>query len=625
MPSVFRFPSRPFIAMAAAAVLLAGTGCAQLPTQVERPVSRAMAPSEDTPLATLVRERRAAQGARAESGFVLLSTPQSAYGSRLALVDAARRTLDLQYYAIHADASTGRLLGAVRAAARRGVRVRILLDDFHTTGRNALVMGLAFEPNIEMRMFNPLAGARGSSLGRMLNVVSDFDRLQQRMHNKLFIADNVMGVAGGRNLGDAYFGIAEGSNFVDLDVLAAGPVVREMSASFDRYWNNDLAYPVQSLVSREELRDIRGTTPAPDDSHDERRDAGGAPPVPAPSPTRGGSDGSPGLPDGEPRPNPAGPSATQRAAAWDQQPIDLAQAAFVWAPAVLLADQPAKIAADPDSGDATGPVGSAGPADAANAAGGAGRAGDAGATANAANSANPGNPANAASAASAETGETVVDGLLHLIGQARRELVVITPYFVPGPDMKAAFAQARSRGVRVRILTNSLASNDAPIAHVGYARHREELLAMGVELYEMRSELAGVGRAFGTLGSGVSGSGSVGGSGAGASRSMLHSKALVMDGRLIVVGSMNLDLRSQLHNTEVALAIRSAQLSGMATTQIDAFLRKGAWRVEREGAGLVWRAPADSGLADTRTEPDTSLALRLLLKVAGPLAPDELL
>lgn len=209
----------------------------------------------------------------------------------------------------------------------------------------------------------------------------------------------------------------------------------------------------------------------------------------------------------------------------------------------------------------------------------------------------------------------MVDGLLKLMDHTRNELLIISPYFVPGEDMKAAFARALARGVRVRILTNSLASNDAPIAHVGYARHREALLAMGVELFEMRSEQANLGSAFG----------SSGGSATGASRSMLHSKVMVVDGRLLVVGSMNLDLRSQLQNTEIALLIRNRELSHEAAEQINVAMRKGAWRLERRDGALVWRAPEDSGLQDATTDPDTSLGLRLLLKLLGPLAPDHLL
>jgi phosphatidylserine/phosphatidylglycerophosphate/cardiolipin synthase-like enzyme len=165
------------------------------------------------------------------------------------------------------------------------------------------------------------------------------------------------------------------------------------------------------------------------------------------------------------------------------------------------------------------------------------------------------------------------------------------------------------------VLTNSLASNDAPVAHVGYSRHRQDLLKIGVELYELRSEQASVSNAFGS-----SGDGSIG-----ASRSMLHSKVLVMDGRLLVVGSMNLDLRSQLQNTEIALLVRSAELSRSASEQIERGMREGSWRVELNDGSLVWRAPEGSGLKDTSTEPDASLTLRLMLKLFGPLAPDQLL
>ena len=226
------------------------TACAELPKNVDRPVSAALASPAGTPLGELVQQRRVSAGTRHTSGFVLLDGPPAAYGSRLALVEGARKTLDLQYYAIHADASTARLLRAVREAAERGVRVRILLDDFHSTGRDAVVMRMALVPNVEMRMFNPLAGARASTLGRFLNSIEDAARIQQRMHNKLFIADNVLAVAGGRNLGDAYFGKNNKGNFIDLDVLVAGPLVQDLSRSFDAYWNNERAYPVQSLVWR---------------------------------------------------------------------------------------------------------------------------------------------------------------------------------------------------------------------------------------------------------------------------------------------------------------------------------------------------------------------------------------
>ncbi|MBV7455362.1 phospholipase D family protein [Acidovorax sp. sif1233] len=616
-----------WLAVLAMCIASAITGCAGLPKDVDRPVSSALASPADTALGQLVETRRASAGGRHPSGFLLLSGPQAAYSSRLALVDAAQKTLDLQYYAIHADASTERLLLGVIAAAQRGVRVRVLLDDFHSTGRDAQVMRLAFVPNIEMRMFNPLTGARGSPLGRMLGALGDFSRVQQRMHNKLFIADNAMGVTGGRNLGDAYFGNADSGNFVDLDVLAAGPVVQDLSRSFDSYWNNERAYPVQSLVTQQELDTLRERTRTSDAA---RRD-------------RIAGQGGTLAPDSQPVQDGSQTTTAQRARIWDYEPMDLAQAQFTWAPAAVLVDKPAKI---PPDGTSTGALPEKAPARASPMAitSRGPRAATAGAVASApvparatdtASGPLPGpNPPSTASAAPGVPGaealdaqtDTVVDGLLQLMGQARQDLLIISPYFVPGPDMKQAFAAARARGVRVRVLTNSLASNDAPIAHAGYARHRPDLLAMGVELYEMRSELTGVLRgALGSTGS-TGGGGKAGASGAvGSSRAMLHSKLLILDGRLLAVGSMNLDIRSQRQNTEIALLIRSGDLSRRATAQIEAALREVAWHVQLNDDRLVWRAPEGSGLADATSEPDASAPLRLMLQLLGPLAPDHLL
>ncbi|MET3383990.1 phospholipase D family protein [Variovorax paradoxus] len=571
MPSSFQTFLRRSTALLALLILGA---CAQLPQNVDRPVSTALAsPAAGTAMADLVQQRRQTDKARYESGFLLLGGPQAAYGSRLALIEGAQKTLDLQYYAIHADASTGRLLRGLRSAAERGVRVRVLLDDFHTTGRDALVLGLAFIPNIEMRLFNPLAGSRDSTFSRLLNSIDDASRIQQRMHNKLFLADNVLGVTGGRNLGDAYFGNATNGNFVDVDVLAAGPIVQDLSRSFDSYWNNERAYPVQSLVTREELQAMRDRARKADQELAEESAS-----------QQKASDNAP-------------PTAEQRARAWDEKPLDLRTATFVWAPAAMLADKPGKIPADsgPESAKAPGLLVS--------------RPGDKAGT-------SPGAASLEAASDLAASGDTVVEGLLQLIGQARADLLIISPYFVPGKDMLQAFSAARTRGVRIRVLTNSLASNDAPVAHVGYARHREELLGMGIELYELRSEQAGFGNVFGSSG---------GSSATGESRAMLHSKVLVKDGRLLVVGSMNLDLRSQLQNTEIALLIRSNELSRAASEQIERGMRERSWHVELVDGSLLWRAPEGSGLKDTTTEPDASATLRLLLKLFGPLAPDQLL
>jgi cardiolipin synthase C len=197
-----------------------------------------------------------------------------------------------------------------------------------------------------------------------------------------------------------------------------------------------------------------------------------------------------------------------------------------------------------------------------------------------------------------------------LVEQARRDLLIVTPYFVPGPRMMAQLSDIRKKGVRVRVLTNSLASNDAPAAHVGYARYREELLRSGIELFEMHAEQRG---SLAVIGSSKD------------STASLHSKIVVMDERLLVVGSMNLDLRSQLQNTEVALVIRSPRLAQVALRRIQPTFERGAYRVELIDGQLIWRAPPGADFDDSTSEPDASLGLKLLTRVIAPFAPDEML
>jgi cardiolipin synthase C len=537
-------------------------GCASLPSNGDRQASQALAAPEQTQLGRLAQQERAQAKARSDSGFMLLESVGAAFSSRLALIESAQRTLDLQYYAIHADKSTEILLQHLRDAARRGVRVRILLDDFNTVGKDAQVLRLAFEPHVEIRLFNPLPGNRSSLIGHMIGSVKDIDRVSKRMHNKLFIADNAMGIAGGRNLGDAYFGTDEKSNFVDLDVLAAGRIVRDMSASFDRYWNDELAYPMHKLVSAKELEELR--KPAPDvQDADPSRDQGKPVRIAVAANEPASTATSAILPDVK----------STSTATPDDTPMDLRQVRFTWAPSLLLQDKPGKIGPDEDEADA---------------------------------------------------GDTTVDGLLHLVEQARHDVLIISPYFVPGKPMMATFAQMRARGVRIRVLTNSLASNDAPAAHAGYTRYRKDLIRMGVELYEMRADQEGTVGGMGST-AGVGSGSRAGGSKSGTSRASLHSKAVMIDQRLAVIGSMNLDLRSRRQNSEVALVIRSAALAQQAAKQVDATVSQGAYRVELDHGELVWRAPPGAPFKDAHSEPEASAKLKLLVQLIGPFAPEEML
>lgn len=546
-------------------------GCASLPSNVARVPSTAFNAPDETAFGRLVQARRAQASARSDSGFRLLDSVDMAFTSRLALIEGAQRSLDLQYYAIHADSSTEILLQRLRDAARRGVRVRLLLDDFNTVGEDAQVLLLAFEPNIEIRLFNPLPGSRRSLVGRVLGSLHDIPQIQKRMHNKLFLADNALGITGGRNLGDAYFGTDEKSNFVDLDVLAFGRIVRDMSASFDRYWNDELAYPAQTLLSRDDLAALRKKAPPLQQPADPSQPSQQVPPaqvIPASLPVTSRSTILPSV------------TLTAGVAA-ERQPMDLQRVSLTWAPAVLMVDKPGKIGPGDDEVDA---------------------------------------------------GDTVVDGLLGLMQQSRQDVLIISPYFVPGAQMMKVFAQLRAKGTRIRVLTNSLASNDAPAAHAGYARYRKDLLALGVELYEMRAEHPGSISGLGSTGGSGSGSGGrsaagsgAGGSKSGTSRASLHSKAVIIDNRLAIIGSMNLDLRSQLKNSEVALLIRSVALAREATRLTEITMAGGAYRLELAGNKLHWRAPAGAPFKDATNEPDAGAGLRFLVKVLGPFAPDEML
>ena len=561
---------RLFLARCLLALVLAtsAAGCSSLPANEGRTASRAFDAPDQTTLGRLVQERRVEAGARSDSGFALLDSVGAAFSSRLSLIQRAERTLDLQYYAIHADSSTAMLLQGLREAARRGVRVRVLLDDFNTVGKDAQVLRLAFEPGIEIRLFNPLPGSRRSLMSRVFTSLHDMPQMQKRMHNKLFIGDNAIGITGGRNLGDAYFGTDEDSNFVDLDVLAFGRIVRDMSASFDRYWNDELAYPVQSLVSAKELEDLR--KPPPAQETDPSRQAGRpARALPGSAPTASV------LPDSTAIATVSATATTTATASVSSEPtpMDLRKITLTWAPALLMEDKPGKIGPGDDEVDA---------------------------------------------------GDTVVDGLLQLMDQARQEVLIISPYFVPGPTMMQLFGRMRAKGVRVRVLTNSLASNDAPAAHAGYSRYRKDLLALGVELHEMRTEQEGTAGGMGSTAGFASGRAG-GGSKSGVSRASLHSKAVIVDQRLAVIGSMNLDLRSQRKNSEVALLIRSRALAQQAAAQVDATIAQGAYRLELEGGQLVWRAPAGAAFQDARSEPEASTKLKLLVRVIGPFAPDEML
>jgi len=224
---------------------LALAGCASLEPRPELPVAAALPAGSGTTLDGVIAEAEARHPG--ESGFRLVREGPEAFAIRAVSARLAGRSLDVQTYIWHADATGAFLANELLAAADRGVRVRLLVDDMDARAKNYGFAALHAHPNVEVRMFNPFE-SRSGTLTFVFEALGSAKRINRRMHNKTWIADNRIAIAGGRNLGDEYFGASEDVNFVDLDLAMVGPVVRDASASFDRYWNSPLAYPMDVLA-----------------------------------------------------------------------------------------------------------------------------------------------------------------------------------------------------------------------------------------------------------------------------------------------------------------------------------------------------------------------------------------
>lgn len=236
-----------FLGCAMATWLALLGGCASLPARQPPPTTHALVDVAGTALARVVAVSTAPDAA-GKSGLRMLPEGPFSLDARIALARRAEKSLDVQYYQLQSDSVGFRLLRELRDAAQRGVRVRLIVDDFYTAGQDELFSTLNAFPNVEVRLFNPLPAREGSFVGRFLASLQEFSRINHRMHNKLFVADNSLSVSGGRNIGDEYFMQSAAANFIDADVMASGPVVREQSAAFDLYWNSEQVWPIEQVV-----------------------------------------------------------------------------------------------------------------------------------------------------------------------------------------------------------------------------------------------------------------------------------------------------------------------------------------------------------------------------------------
>jgi len=501
------------------------TACASLPEGVQRDVSQAITDVAATPLA-----REAAQATpddqRHLSGLRLLPNGPEAMAARVALARRAQKSLDVQYYLIAPDDTGRQFLRELRDAALRGVRVRLLIDDLHASEQDQQLMALAAHENVQVRLFNPLP-VRGNAFEmRMLLSLHQFQRVNRRMHNKLFIADNSVAVTGGRNIANEYFMRSTSANFIDMDVLSVGPVVRGLSEVFDRYWNSEWSYPIDALVRPLAARgDARETFAAWADG------ASVAEPSPA--------------------------SAEQ---------VLAEPRALQFAAVQVSADDPAKVA-------------SAG--------------------------------ANAA-APTVGTMGSAMDSTLLTLRSAQSEVMVVSPYFIPGERGLKMMQGAIDRGVKVSVMTNSLAATDEPLAYWAYVRYRESMLKMGVTLSEL-SPVAN--RKFDMLGDFRSSLGA------------LHAKVAVADRRWLLVGSMNMDGRSARSNTELGLVIDSPDLAEEALVLMTEYWSNSHYRLRlaKRDQHVEWVDAGGEGNMVLRTEPRVSWFKRLRLGVMSMLIDEELL
>ncbi len=455
-----------------------------------------------------------------ETGIRILTHPIDAFAARVTLAAAAERSLDIQYYIWHEDHTGLLMFEQLWKAAERGVRVRLLLDDIATGGIDDILAALDAHQNIEIRLYNPIVQRRT----RWLAYLTDFGRLNRRMHNKSFTVDNAVTIVGGRNIGDEYFGVGEDLLFADLDVVAAGAVVPTVSTQFDLYWNSRTAIPLSRLVRAASARTAAKL-------HARFRA------VHADSASR----------------------AYIVAAASAPLVADLESdcPTLRWSRAELVHDDPAKTTSFRPREE-----------------------------------------------------HLLFPSMMRAAGRPGETFDLVSPYFVPMPGGTETFANLVEQGVRVRILTNSLAATDVAAVHAGYVKWRRDLLKAGVQIFEYHPT-AGLTAGLAARPASVG----------------LHSKTFAVDSERVFIGSFNFDPRSALLNTELGIVIHSTSLAAQLHREFDTAVPDLAYEVllGPGGKGLQWIERTSRGEVQHRDEPGASALRRFYVSILRWLPLDWLL
>ena len=400
-----------------------------------------------------------------KSGFALLASGDRAFTSRNAMTQVAEKTIDVQYFIWKNDITGAILINQLIKAAERGVRVRMLIDDVHSGGRDFGIAKLDTLANFEVRLFNPFENRSFQAF----EFITNMSRLNHRMHNKAFIMDNIFAIIGGRNIGDQYFGVSSDMNFRDLDVITAGPIVKEISKSFDVFWNSEWAIPIQAISKKK----------------------------PSPSEVREGIQRLQKYIES----HKDFPYPIHRTREEIYQRMNATKDKLIWADAEVLYDDPAK-KIDTNTGY-----------------------------------------------------QGIVPHLRKLLDNTQEELLIESAYYIAGPKGVKKALELHEKGIKVRVLTNSMATNDVAAAFVFYEKYRKGLVESGVELHELRPDLNSQRKFWSLLASN--------------SIASLHTKVIVFDRKKTFIGSFNLDPRSVNINTEIGLLIDSPELAEQVVAYMD--------------------------------------------------------
>ena len=461
------------------------------------------------------------------SGATLIEDGLSAFVIRAAFARMATKTIDLQTYIYSNDFSSKVLIGELKRAADRGVKVRILLDDYGTKSDIVDVMLLNQHPNIEVKVFNPVANR--SKLLYYPQFLMDFNRLNSRMHNKLFIVDNIAYITGGRNVGSNYFYPETASNFSDTDVLFIGDMTKYATASFDEYWNYHLAIPASVFPKATSERAMRKLEKKFADIEQKSADA---------------------------------IQEYQKIISRAQREYKDKKFDFSWGHGKFLADPPAKVEMSMQQKE--------------------------------------------------EYRGDIIQALQHLWGETTDSVYMSAAYFVPGQGGLEHMLHEEKSGVHMTIVTNSLASTNAPTVYAKWEKYRKKLIESGADVYEFMlsaENLRGKEHDRERKQS---------------SFSVLHSKTIVFDDDISWIGSFNLDPRSAYYNTENVAIFESRDFADKLREMI---MRdtKTSWHVTLDADGdPVWTGsrPGDKKPRVYTRSPDTTI-FRRLWKMITNLVPEK--